>query len=279
MVEGTGFENEGDTLSEAGIIKNIRTTGVFQVEVRETVTSTNTVLCEMAGKGVSEGFVLAANEQTAGKGRFGRKFYSPAGHGVYFSLLLRLGSKAENAGLITSAAAVAAARAINEIFGVQVGIKWVNDLFLGDKKVCGILTEAVFGTKIGMVESAVLGIGTNITRPEQGFGGLLDEVATAIAGRNRGENNERCRFIAAVLDNFWEFYQDLEGRKFLDEYRARSIVLGKDIRVLSDENQRCARAIDIDDECGLVVRFEDGEMATLNSGEVSIRVAGSRANA
>ena len=269
---GYRLENSGDVLSKAGITGRIKTADVFRVEVRKTVTSTNTILREIAAKGEPEGFVLATEEQTAGKGRMGRSFHSPAGHGVYFSLLLRPGCKAGDATLITSAAAVAAARAIEDVTGVRVGIKWVNDLFLNGKKVCGILTEAAFGMESGLVESAVLGIGINITRPEKGFPGMLEDVAAALTDRSTGDSGERCRLIAAVLDRFWRYYQNLPAREFLDEYRARSIILGQDIYVLSGSGKKPARALEIDDECRLVVRYKNDEIATLDSGEVSIIV-------
>ena len=268
---GYRLGNKGDILTATGVEGQIKTKGVFRVEVRESVTSTNTVLRDLAAKGAPEGFVLAAEEQTAGKGRLGRDFYSPARSGVYFSLLLRPGCRAGEAALITSAAAVAAARAIESEIGARVGIKWVNDLFAEGKKVCGILTEASFGMESGMIESAVLGIGINITRPEGGFPGELADVAASLTDRPAGKDSERCRLIAATLDNFWGYYQNLEGRLFLDEYRARSIILGQDIYVLSGDKKRAARAVAIDDKCGLAVRYENGETATLGSGEVSVR--------
>jgi len=267
---GYRLESSGDTLSAAGIEAYLRTGGVFRIEVRKTVESTNTVL-RGAADNLPEGFVLVAEGQTAGKGRLGRGFHSPPGHGVYFSLLLRPGAKSADAALITSAAAVAVARAIEKVFGIRAGIKWVNDLFVRGKKVCGILTEAVFGMESGMVESAVLGIGINITSPGSGFPEGVRDVAAALTDRREGKDLERCRLIAAALDNFWEYYQNLAGREFLDEYRARSIVLGQDVIVLSGDSAKPARALAIDGNCGLTVGFENGETVTLNSGEVRIK--------
>ena len=269
-----------DALTEAGITAKIKTAGVFQVDVRKSVTSTNSVLRGMAAEGAPEGLVLVAEEQTAGKGRLGRSFFSPGGHGVYFSLLLRPRIAANDATLITPAAAVAAARAVERVYGVRAGIKWVNDLFLNGKKICGILTEAAISAGSSRAESAVLGIGINVTIPEGGYAGDLAGVATACIGYNAGGPNAagsgavvedgRCRLIAAVLDEFWGFYQNLTARRFLDEYRARSVVLGQDIRVCSGDTQKMARALAIDDDCRLVVRYESGETAALDSGEVSV---------
>ena len=272
--KGYRLERGGDILSEAGIEGFLKTAGVFSVHVRKTATSTNTVLREQAAKGAPEGTVLAAEMLTAAKGRQGRGFYAPADHGAYFSLILRPGLKAADASLITSAAAVATARAIEEVIGVHVGIKWVNDLFFDGKKVCGILTEASFDMESGLIESAVLGIGINVTSPVGGFPENVRDAATALTDRHTGRDGERNRLIAAVLDNFWEYYRDLPARRFLDEYRTRSIVLGRDIFVLSGDEKRPAHALEIDDECGLLVRYEDGQTAILGAGEVSIRPAG-----
>jgi len=262
----------GGRLSEAGIAGQLKTAGIFKFEVRKSLSSTNTVLHEMAVKGAPEGLVLVAEEQTAGKGRQGREFCSLAGHGVYFSVLLRPCLETGDAALITSAAAVAAAKAIEEVTGVRAGIKWVNDLFVGGKKVCGILTEATFGMESGTIGNIVLGIGINVTRPENGFPGTLDEVATALT-ENTGQNDvTHCRLIAAALDNFWEYYKSLAERGFLEEYRERSIVLGRDIFVLSGDDKKPAHALAIDNDCRLVVRYEDGTTAALNSGEVSVRM-------
>jgi len=264
-------DDSGDVLTAREICGHIKTTGVFSVEARESVASTNTLLRELAAQGAPEGLVVAAERQTAGKGRLGRRFHSPPGHGVYFSLLLRPGRALWDAALVTSAAAVAAARAIEETVGVRVGIKWVNDLFLDGKKVCGILTEATLGLENSTVLSAVVGIGINVTMPEEGFPEELDRIAAALHAGDTGVRGERCRLIAATLDNFWAYYRNLPAREFLDEYRARSIVLGRDIQVISPKGETSARALAIDDDCRLVVRYEDGSTAALGSGEISVR--------
>jgi len=276
--KGYRLESGGDILSEAGIMSFLKTRGVFNIDVRKSVTSTNIVLRELAAKGAPEWYVVAAGEQTAGKGRMGREFHSPAGNGAYFSLLLRPADRAQirrasfaDATLITSAASVAVARAISEVTGIQAGIKWVNDIFVGDKKVCGILTEATVGIESGMIENAVLGIGINVTKPENGYPEPLRGIAGSLADSASGKDNERCRLIAATLDNFREIYLDLGGRGFLSEYRSRSTVIGKDIFVLSGAGRKPARAMEIDDDCRLIVRYESGEAAALGSGEISVR--------
>jgi BirA family biotin operon repressor/biotin-[acetyl-CoA-carboxylase] ligase len=268
---GSDSATGSDGFSQTGIAACIKTTGIFRVELRKTVTSTNTVLRELAAKGAPEGLVIVAEEQTAGKGRQGRSFHSPADCGVYLSVLLRPCFNASDATLITSAAAVAAAQAIEEVFGVYAGIKWVNDLFVDGKKVCGILTEATFGMESGIAESIVLGIGVNVTRPGNGFPGTLEDIAVALTENTGDIDNQRCRLIAATLDNFWTYYLNLAVREFLEEYRKRSIILGSDIFVVSGDEKTPATALGIDSECRLIVRYEDGNTAVLSSGEVSIR--------
>jgi len=272
--KGYRLERHGDVLTAAGIAAHLKNADFFHVEVQRTVTSTNTICREKAAAGAPEGYVLAAEEQTAGKGRMGRAFYSPMGRGVYFSLLLRPGASMTDAPLITSAAAVAAARAIEEILGVSVGIKWVNDLYLHGKKVCGILTEAVIGMENGLMESAVIGIGINITAPETGYPVELSGVAAALTNRSGGKDNERRRLIAATLDNLLGYYRNISAKGFIEEYRSRSIITGQDVYVLDSNGSRPARALAIDDDCGLIVRFEDGAAATLRAGEVSVRPGG-----
>lgn len=272
--KGYRLISRGDVLTVPGLMSCVKK-DVFTFELRKTVTSTNTVLRELAATKTEkypEGYVLVAEQQTAGKGRLGRTFHSPANHGVYFSLLLHPGEKSVNAPLITAAAAVAAAKAIEDIIGVKVGIKWVNDLFYGDKKVCGILTEASFAVESGMIESAVLGIGINITSPKEGFPEEISQVATALQSTDCAVDNQRSRLIGRTLDYFWDYYENLAGREFLNEYRQKSIVLGRDINVISFDNSTPAKALEIDDDCGLIVRLENGEIKRLNSGEVSIRL-------
>ena len=267
--KGYRLVKSSDALTEAGIVAHIKNEGTFHVDVRRSATSTNTLLRELAAKGAPEGYVIAADEQTAGKGRLGRQFYSPAGCGAYFSLLLRPGPKASETALITPAAAVAVAQSIEEVTGMNAGIKWVNDLFMDEKKICGILTEASFDMESGLIDSAVLGIGINVTQPPGGYPEGIGGVAAPIMDGHIGRDGERCRLIAATLDNFWAFYRDLSARSFLDEYRARSILLGQDIFVLSHDGKRPARALEIDDDCRLIVQYENGEIAALSSGEVS----------
>lgn len=270
--KGYCLKSGSDILSEASIGKFLgEMAGTFSIKVFKTLTSTNTCLKEQAARGAPEGTVIVSEEQTGGKGRLGRKFFSPAGTGVYFSLLLRPGVKASDATLITTAAAAAVASSIEAVTGAEAKIKWVNDVFVSGKKVCGILTEGAFDMESGGMEYAVLGIGVNITRPEAGFTGDLSETATAICENNKAAHGLRSRLIAEILKRFWEYYVNLTDKAFLNEYKRRSLVVGHAVDVIKGDTMRTAQALEIDDDCRLIVRFDDGSVEALSSGEVSIR--------
>ncbi len=259
-------------LSKASIDKHLgEFADVFSVEVQKTVDSTNTAVKTKAFQGAPEGTVITAVEQTGGRGRRGRRFFSPAGTGVYFSVLLRPSVRALDATLITTAAAVAVAASIEAVTGAEAKIKWVNDVFVGGKKVCGILTEGAFDMESGGLEYAVLGIGVNIVKPEAGYPAEISNVAGALFDGGEPEPETRSRLIAEILKRFWSYYGNLAEKTFLPEYKARSFVIGHDVDVLSGDTSRRAQALDIDDDCRLLVRFEDGSTEALSSGEVSIR--------
>ena len=237
---------------------------------RETSPSTNQELKKMAKNYVPEGTVLIADHQTNGRGRLGKSFYSPKGNGVYFSLLLRPKFQAEYAPLITVAAAVAVRRAIHALFYIDTEIKWVNDLYFNGKKFCGILTESSFG-KNGKMEYAVLGIGMNLTAPE---GGYPEEFAfkTTHLSDFVQEEIKKTTLIEEILKEFDGIYQNLTQKAYLEEYRAASCVIGKEIEILSGAHKGSAYAVDIDENANLVCRVKNGEMVALSTGDVSIHL-------
>lgn len=261
----------GDVLSSAEIEKNLTSIrGKLNIEVKKTVTSTNALLKEKASAGAPEGTVLIALSQTAGRGRFTRSFFSPADSGIYMSILLRPRISAENATLITTAAAVAVAEAAENLSGRKTGIKWVNDVLIDGKKICGILTEASLNIESGELDYAVLGIGLNVYEPEDGFPDQIKNIAGAIF-KERGAG-QKSRLAAAVLEGFFKYYESLSERSFLSAYKERCIVLGKQINVLSQDGSRPATALDIDENCRLCVKYSDGSQTLLSSGEVSIKI-------
>lgn len=262
---------DSDILTAASIAKHLGALEtLFDVEVFKTLTSTNTVLKERASKGAREGTVIIAEEQTGGRGRMGRSFLSPSGTGIYFSLLLRPSVTASDATLITTAAAVAVASSIETVTGVESKIKWVNDVFCRGKKVCGILTEGSFDMETGGMEYVVLGIGVNVTSPETGFPGISQAGAVLESGQ-QPETETQSRLIAEILRSFWGFYEKLADKVYLSDYKERSLIIGHDVDVVTGSVTKKARVLDIDNDCHLIIRYEDGTIKALSSGEVSIR--------
>lgn len=244
----------------------------LNIEVFKTLPSTNEAIKKLALNGEAEGKVILSEEQSAGRGRKSRNFYSPPGTGIYMSILLRPKISASESFLLTTSAAVAVSMAIERISGKETKIKWVNDVFMHDKKVCGILTEASLSLESGLLDYAVLGIGINVSLPSNGFPEEITDIATSVFSDDKSSESIRNRLAAEVLNHFMSFYEHLTERLFLPEYKKRLLFLGKAVTVLKENEQREATAIDIDDECRLKVRYENGEEEYLSSGEVSIKI-------
>lgn len=269
--------NKGYRLSNNSDILSAQSIGQFlnanlYISVEKCVTSTNTVLKEKATHGAAHGTVLIAEEQTAGKGRMGKSFYSPSGTGIYLSVLLRPDIPAQEALFLTTSAAVATARAIEDVSDKKANIKWVNDIYIEEKKVCGILTEAAFNIETGKLDYAIVGIGINICYPKDGFPPEIDNIATAVFDNDSDSINKRSKLIAHLLNYFMDYYENFENKKYVSEYIERSMLIGKEITVVDEQNLKDALALEIDSQCRLKVRFDDGSEKWLNSGEVSIKV-------
>lgn len=271
---GRGYSllKESEKLSAQSILRYMKNSNFFNISVHNILPSTNDYVKKAAESGEVEGFVAIANEQSSGKGRMGRGFFSPTGDGIYMSILLRPKFPATEAVLITTAAAVAVSKAIEDVSGINASIKWVNDIYVRGKKVCGILTEASLDFESGGVSYAVLGIGININEPDNGYPEGLRDIVTSLYGKESCPQDIRQRLIASVLDNFLIYYQNLTAKDFMPEYRARSCVIGKDIYVISGNLKEEARAVGIDDDSALIVQYKNGEIRKITSGEISIRV-------
>lgn len=240
---------------------------ITSVTVLPETDSTNQIAKSLAMQGAPEGTLLVAKKQRMGKGRLGRSFFSPEG-GIYMSAVLRPRLPMERAVLITTCAAVAVARAIEKEAGVPAGIKWVNDIYVAGKKVCGILTEAGVDFESGMPEYVILGIGMNVGQqqiPEElrEIAGCLEEFTDRMLSKNR--------LIGAVWNEFSILYETLGTAAYMKEYKERSVLLGKEVTVCSAEGGYAAWVQDIDMEGHLIVTGDRGT-ETLSSGEVSIRI-------
>lgn len=239
-----------------------------EFEIHNEIASTNIRAKELALQGAPHGTVVLAHRQSSGRGRFGRSFYSPDDSGLYASFILRPQLGAERAVMITSMAAVAVARAMERVADVQAKIKWVNDVYIGAKKACGILCEAGLDFESGQMQYVVAGIGVNVGRMD--FPPELNEIATSISNEC-GRDIARSRFCGELINELNALYPQLESGAFMQESRERSNVIGRDVFVLRGNERYPATAVDIDDNGSLIVRTPDGKTDILHSGEISVR--------
>lgn len=234
--------------------------------------STNDDLKALARRGAPHGTVLIADRQSGGHGRMGRSFHSPAGVGIYCSILLRPQCAPGELMHLTCAAAVAMCDAVEASTGLRPGIKWTNDLVHGSRKLGGILTELGFTAK-GGVDYAIIGIGINCCHREEDFPEDIRGIAASLA-MVTGQEIERAKVAAAMLDALRHLDETLLPDKdaMLDRYRKDCITIGREISLLRvGEEVRRGRAVDMDDAGALIVEFDDGHRETVSSGEVSVR--------
>ncbi len=272
--KGYCLSEKSDILSENSLRKILEPRYAANLKLMSKVTSTNTVLREMAVKGAPEGTIVMSPRQSAGRGRFeNRRFYSEEG-GVYFSILLKPDVTVQKSLMITTAAAVAAAESVERVSGRKAKIKWVNDVFVDDKKVCGILTEASLRTDGAGLDYAILGIGVNVREPDGGFPEEIKATAGAVLSENADIPDARSRIAGEIINRFFEIYLHPDSSDYVSEYKRRSLVLGKEVYLISvnGDEKREAHVLDIDDECRLVARLDDGNIVTVSSGEVSLKL-------
>ena len=255
------------------IIKNLRESCPWQDSLLwfDSIDSTNTRARELARQGAPHGTVLIADHQTGGRGRRGRSFHSPAGSGIYMSVILRPHCAPQQIMHLTCAAAVAMCDAVESAVGFRPGIKWTNDLVCGKRKIAGVLTELGFDNR-GNVDFAVIGIGINCCQQEADFPEDIRSIAGALTSIS-GQSIDRAVVAAAMMDALYRMDTELLTGKahILNRYRKDCITLGKEISLVRGEEIRHGTALDIDDAGALIVRFPDGTAEAVNSGEVSVR--------
>ena len=233
--------------------------------------STNDHLKDLAKQGAPHGTAVLAGLQTGGHGRMGRSFHSPEGMGIYLSILLRPGCAPTELMHLTCATAVAMCEAVENATGMRPGIKWTNDLVCGTKKLGGILTELGLSPR-GSVEFAIIGIGINCSQQEADFPDEIRNIAASL-DMITGKQNEPSALAAAMLESLHRMNAGLltEKDQILAQYRRNCITVGKKISVVRGDEIRHGTALDVDAEGALIVEFDDGTVAAVNSGEVSIR--------
>ncbi len=269
--KGYSLSVSTDILSIQGVEKYLNPEHSYiELEILPDIGSTNDYLREKAAQGKGEGYAVVAGAQTRGKGRTGRSFYSPADTGIYLSLLLRpKDCGPAQAVKFTTMAAVAACEAIEKVSHRSPQIKWVNDIYIDGKKVSGILTEASVSLENGSLEYVLLGIGINVYPPEKGFPQELRETAGSVFQERKSDGKNQ--LAAGFLNRLMDIYTKEEIEEYAEEYRKRSMVLGKRIQILTPEGEKGARALEIDKDCRLLVEYEDGNRELLRAGEIRIR--------
>ena len=237
----------------------------------EELDSTNDRLKIMARQGAPHGTVLIADRQTGGHGRLGRSFHSPGGVGIYLSILLRPDCAPADLMHLTCATAVAMCDAVEKATGLRPGIKWTNDLVHGRKKLGGILTELGLSPR-GGVDYAIIGIGINCCQQQDDFAPDIQDIAASLTMVTEAKI-DRSAVAAAMMEALWNMDQLLltEKKAILDRYRADCITVGQEISVVRGDMVLYGKALNVDDEGALVVRYDNGTVEAVNSGEVSVR--------
>jgi len=277
-----------DNLSVKGMLPYLSTPGIaVGIEIHDCLGSTNVTARDMALSGARHGTVVIADSQTAGKGRYGRSFFSPPGHGIYISFIFENAAQGRHGAqtLITAYAAVSVCEAIEATTGKTPQIKWVNDIFLDGRKICGILCEAV-ATREGSSQNEavaeanggntqgeeafqciIVGIGVNFSTPETGYPEEIAETAGSIFGENEPAIT-RNRLVAEIINRMFETINNRDKPAILAEYKNRLMMLGKKVFVTGMRESFEATAIDIDDTGRLIIKNENGDIQTLASGEI-----------
>lgn len=237
----------------------------------DSVDSTNNRLRDLAFAGVPEGQVVLANEQTNGRGRRGRQFVSPKDKGIYLSLYFCPDSLPSDMVSVTAWAAVAVSNAIASVCKVRPQIKWVNDLLLNGKKICGILTEMSVESESGQIQYVVLGVGLNVNEQPEDFPEEIQEIATSLSAEC-GQQFSRAALAAEIIKELdWMRSLWPQGKKeYLEAYRTANFTIGKEVIVMQKAAKKDGIAEAVNEDFSLRVRYADGSTENISSGEVQI---------
>ena len=240
------------------------------IQVYESIDSTNNLAKELAVSGAKNGTVIIANEQTKGRGRYGKTFESPKDSGIYMSIILRPEEMPQiDPSLMTAYSAVVVSEVLEQLSGEKIGIKWVNDLFLNGKKVCGILTEAVSNLETGCLDWIVVGIGINVSTKSELFSKNVQSVATALFNNKKTIRN---KIAANVINQFFLQASNMTQKSMMQQYREKSIVVGQLVSIVSGADSYVAQVEDIKDNGSLMIKLSNGETRELRFGEVSLKL-------
>ena len=238
----------------------------------DTIDSTNTHAKALAAAGAPHGTVLIADSQSAGRGRLGRVFQSPPDSGIYMSVILRPHCPPSSLMHLTCAVAVAMCDAVEETLGFRPGIKWINDLIAGNRKLAGILTELSIDPKTALVDYTVIGIGINCNQSAEDFSLELQNIACS-ARMVCGKPIDRNRLAAGMIQALEKMDRTLlsEQNTMIARYRKDCVTIGSEVAVIRGDDCQYGKALDVANDGSLLVAFADGHTAAVNSGEVSVR--------
>ena len=238
----------------------------------DSVDSTNNHAKKLADQGAPHGTVVLTDHQTGGRGRRGNSFLSPAGKGLYLSVLLRPELPPADVINLTAWIAVAVCDAVEQVIGERPGIKWTNDLILRNKKLCGILTEMSLEAETGELQYVVAGIGINVSQSDADFGTEVSTLAISLE-QALGRKIRRADLAVAVVRALDRMMADFptEKDRYLERYRADCLTLGREVRLIRKGEAQIAFAQTIDEDFALVVQHQDGTTETVTAGDVSVR--------
>lgn len=272
--KGYCLSDDNDILSVQGMLPFLANKKISgKINIHASLESTNKTAKELAISEAEHGTIIIADCQTAGKGRHSRNFFSPSGHGIYMSFILRLTQRHLIAvpTLVTSYAAVAVCEAIETTTEKKPQIKWINDIFLSEKKISGILTEAITDYESGTIQWIVLGIGINFTTPATGFPENIKHIAGSVFSEEK-PTITRNQLAAEIANRILNIENNCDSNTMLAEYKKRLMILGKRVIVTGLHEPFEAMAVDIDEIGRLIVKKDNGDVISLFSGEISIGV-------
>lgn len=267
--KGYMLSRDSNRLSVEGIRLYLNRPDVYLKLYRE-AGSTNQLAKQAAVSGeAGHGSFVIAQQQTAGRGRRGRSFYSPEDAGLYLSVVLEpKGETLQESLLLTTAAAVAVYKAVQKVCGISLDIKWVNDLYFHGRKVCGILTEAITDFESGNIEYAIVGIGLNLYCAAVGYPEELQGIAGALYPDETSASGIDRNLLTAEIVNF--LLEETAHLKLSSVYVEHNMIPGREITIMDGSRSRHARALDICPDGCLRVEEEDGTISVLSYGEVSV---------
>lgn len=243
----------------------------MQINFTDTIDSTNLYLYTKATEGVlTQDTALVAYEQTMGKGRRGRDFFSPKQTGIYLSILLHPDATVRETTLITTMLACAAAKALEKNNSPRILIKWVNDLYVNERKVGGILTECSSNIRELKPEFVVVGIGINLLYPQGGFPNDIEQKAGVVYEKTISSKEAKAlkdKVAMDIIETFMEYYARFPDKGYIDDYKERLFIVGRRVQIV-DGPKVIVRGID--DDFGLIVELPDGSVKTMDAGEVSL---------